>query len=249
MAYDLVKDPGEEHPQPFDARQAAAMAETMRVAREPSLGASAPSDPTIPAGSYMGGAGGDGASVLSDEENSKLPSPYDRMDVLRRFDAACGLVGAGKAEAALAEFDSILRDDPSNLQAAFWRGRALESMKLFADAAAAYRSALDVGMRSPACVAKALYCSLKAIELATSAGSDATAEWTAAVAFLASARGRGPVDDASTYLLEVALYLTQGHENFEKASEILERAERAPGSDALRPRIEQAKAEIGARKR
>jgi len=238
MAFDLAKDPREEHPAAPDAAQMAALAQLMVVARQPALGRMTTGDPATGTVAYLGSGTAEGTPVLADVENRKLPSPYDRMDALKKFDEACGLLALGKADAALASFDELLRDDPGNLQVAFWRGRALEPLHRDAEAAAAYRHAFDIGLRSAMNSSKALQCSLKALH---SEGAD-PAEWDRAVAFLAATRAKGSRDDAATYLFECFLYLEKGHADAAKAAEALRRAESAPGADVVRTGIEQAKA-------
>jgi predicted Zn-dependent protease len=208
------------------------------VARQPALGRMTAGGSEAQAIPYLGSGTASGTPVLPDDENAKLPSPYDRMDALRKFDEACGLHALGQATAALAAFDELLRDDPGNLQLAFWRARALEALHREADAAAAYRHAFDIGLRSPMNSAKALQCSLKALH---ADGAD-PAEWDRAIAFLADARAKGARDDAATWLFECYLYLEKGHVDRAKAAEALRRAEAAPGADAVRAGIEQAKA-------
>lgn len=242
MTFDLGGDPSEQRPQDLDASQTDDAAQLLQVAASAPLGSGAPTDPTVPLPSYLGGASVGAIAVLPTEENARLPSPYDRMDVLRRFNAACALVSGGGGERALAEFDAILVADPGNVQVAYWRGRAYEAMKQLREAAAAYRRAFDTGYRSLDCVQSALSCSANAI-VADSAG--APGEFEAATAFLADARGKGVPDHARIDLLEVALYLYDpNHADEAKAREALARAEKAPGADALRANLEDARSKV-----
>jgi arylsulfatase A-like enzyme len=236
MAFDLSKDPNEEHPAAPDDKQRDAITQLMRVAREPALGAMSPGASAAPGPSYVGSSAAAASPVLSDEDNAKLASPYDRMDVLAKFDRACALVAVGQGEAALTAFDEILRDDPGNLQTAYWRGRAFESSKQFTEAADAYRGAFRLGFRTPACVAKSLFCSCKAFE------TGVAAELDVADAFLVEARGAGCRDDASTYVFEAALRILR--REYDKAADAIRRAQTAPGADAMRERIESAKAQL-----
>jgi arylsulfatase A-like enzyme len=242
MAFDLAKDPGEEHPSAPDRAQAEALAQAVGVAREPALGRFTPGAPAEGTVAYIGGGTSEGTPVLSDADDAKLPSPYDRMDDLAKFDAACGRWAAGDFAGALAAFDDLLAKDPGNLQVAFWRGRPLEGLHRDADAAAAYRHAFEIGLRSPQAVSKALQCSLKALH---PEGSD-PAEWNRAVSFLAGARAKRFDDDAATLLFEAFLYLQAGHVDAAKAAEALRRAESAPGAEAVRAGIDQAQALLAA---
>jgi hypothetical protein len=160
------------------------------------------------------------------------------MELLRRFDEACGLVGSGRADAGLAALDALLAEDAANVQFAFWRARALEALRRDADAAAAYRHAFEIGLRTGTATSKALQCSLKALH---APGAD-PAEWDRAIAFLASARGKGAPDGAATLLFEAFLYLHEGREDAAKAAEARARAEKAPGAEAVRAGLEQARA-------
>jgi arylsulfatase A-like enzyme len=243
MAFDLARDAGEERPAGLDAAQRDDAEQLLRVAGSPPLGSDAPADPTAPLPSYFGGASAGALSVLPVEENAKLPSPYDRMDLLRRFNIACARVGKGGAEQALAEFDAILTADPGNVQVAFWRGRAFEAMSRLPEAAAAYRKAFETGFHSLDCVQSALSCSVKA--MLPDHGAGVPGEWEAATAFLAGARAKGAANHARIDLLEVALYLVDArHADQAKAREALARAEKAPGADDLRPNIEDARRKI-----
>jgi hypothetical protein len=238
MAFDLAKDPGEEHPTVPDKAQTAAIAELTGVARQPALGHMTAGGSDVGTIAYLGSGAASGTPVLPDDENAKLPSPYDRMDLLRKFDAACGLVSSGNGAAGLAELEEILRADPGNLQAAFWCGRALQSMTRLADAAAAYRRAFEIGFRDPRCVAMALNCSLLAVNSPQAGPAAGDSEWTAASAFLVHARGTKEFrDDASTLVMEAALWMSAGHVDVAKAAEALDRAERAPGAESQRDRI------------
>ena len=241
MAFDLAHDPSEDHAAGLDASRAEDAGQLMRVASAPPLGAGADGEPSAPLPTYFGGASDEAIPVLPEEENAKLPSPYDRMDVLHRLDAACALVGAGRAGEALDRLQEILREEPGNVQCAFWVGRALEALRRPAEAAAAYRRAFEIGFTSAACVAKALNCSLKA--LTEPAAPGAAGEWDRAVAFLAAARGKGFRDNAATYLFEAFLYLDDAHVDRAKAEDGLRRAESAPGADAemIRRGIRQAR--------
>jgi arylsulfatase A-like enzyme len=240
MAFDLATDPREDRAKAPDEGQRGALSELMRVAREPTAGSMTAGDQPAQTISYVGSGTPATSPVLSDEENAKLPSPYDRMDVLAKFDRACGLVTLGQGEAALALFDEILRDDAGNLQTAYWRGRAFEALRKFDGAADAYRRAFRMGFRTPGCVAKAIYCSCRAFE------AGVAAELDLADAFLVEARGAGVRDDAATYVFESALRIFRGE--FDKAGEAIRRAETAPGADAMRERIESAKAELASRR-
>ena len=232
MAFDLASDQSEDRPADFDAAQTDEAAQLMQVASSAPLGAAAPGDPAAPLPSYFGGASDGAISVLPAAENAKLPSPYDRMDLLRRFDAACALVPAGRAAEALELLRGILREDPGNLQCAYWIGRALEACGRPAEAAAAFRDAFDLGFTAAACVVKSLQCSLKSLDAGTNLPAGEGSEWDRAVEFLAKARGRGFRDDAASYMFEAFLYLQDGHVDVEKAKDALRRAPDAPGADA-----------------
>jgi arylsulfatase A-like enzyme len=235
MAFDLAADPAEEHPTAPDAKQREAIAQLMLVAREPALGAMTEGATPSPGPSYVGSSAPAASPVLSDAENAKLASPYDRMDVLVKFDKACAEVAAGRGEVALTAFDQILRDDPGNLQTAFWRARALEGLHEDATAAAAYRDAFRLGFQPSACVWKSVQCSLRAVDQGDPKESDL------ADAFLIEARGKGArLDDARTLLFEASLRIQRGE--FDKAADALRRAANAPGADSVRDGIEQAKA-------
>jgi choline-sulfatase len=231
MAFDLAEDASEERPAEFDATQTGEAAQLMEVASSTPLGAESPGDPAAPLPSYFGGATAGPIPVLPEAENAKLPSPYDRMDLLRRFDAACALVGAGRAAEAVESLREILREDPGNLQCGYWIGRALERSGRPAEAAAAFRDAFDAGFTASACVVKALQCSLQALH-GERQPPGATGEWDRAVAFLAKARGKGLRDDAPTCLFEALLYLQDGHIDRARADDALRRAASAPGADA-----------------
>lgn len=236
MVFDLAKDRAEEHPAAPDASQREAASQLLLVAREAALASMKEGASAEPSGGYWGGGR---IQVLSDEENAKLPSPYDRMDVLARFDAACGQVAAGRPKEGLAAFDAILGADPGNLEASWWRGRALEALSksdpaMTPAAAEAYRRTFALGMQTPACVSKALHCSWKA------ASEGDPAEWDRAVAFLADARGRGTPDDAATLMFEAMLHLLPGHTDLKKAEDCLRRTDALPAPENVRKGVEQA---------
>jgi len=233
MAFDLSKDPKEEHAAAPDAKQRDALAQMMLVAREPALGAVTPGASPSPGPSYVGSSVAAATPVLSDADNAKLASPYDRMDLLAKFDRACALVTVGQAGAALTALDEILAVDPGNLQTAFWRARAFEALLEDAAAAEAYRAAFRLGFQPSACVWKSIQCSLKAIETGDPQESDRSD------AFLVEARGKGArLDDARTLLMEASLRIHR--EEFDKAADLLRRADSAPGADSVRDGIDQA---------
>jgi len=238
MAFDLAKDPREEHPAAPDDKQREAIAELMRVAREPALGAATPVVHATPLVSYVGAGSGSATPVLSDEENAKLASPYDRMEELTKFDRACGLVAQSRGDEALALLDGILRDDPTNLEAAYWRGRAFDALHAFGKAAEAYRSAFRVGFLSPDCVWKSLQGSVRDFE----EGAHDAGEIDRALKFLVEARGKRCPDVAKTLLFEATLNLQTGE--LDKAAEAARKAESAPGAEDVRDAIEQTKALI-----
>ncbi len=236
MAFDLAKDPREEHPAPWTDEQRTAVEELMRVAREPALGTMTPGSSAVQTIAYVGSGTASATPVLSDAENAKLASPYDRMDLLARFDHACTLVAVGQGDAALTELDGILAVDPGNLEAAYWRGRAFKAVQTFGDAAEAYRRAFHVGFQSIRCVDDSLFCSIKAYKAGDVGALDS------AEAFLAEARGKGCRDDAATYVFEAAIHIAR--KRYDKAAEALRRAEKSPGAEDVRDLIDSAKREL-----
>ena len=236
MVFDLSKDPKEEHPAAPDAEQREAASQLLLVACEAALATMRQAASPEPSGGYWGGGV---TRVLSEEENATLPSPYERMDILARFDAACGQVAAGRAKEGLTALEAILREDPGNLETAWWRGRALEALArsepaVTPAAAAAYRRTYEMGLQTSACVSKALHCSWKAVN------EGAPAEWALAIAFLADARGRGTADDAATLMFEAMLHLHPGHEDLSKAEDCLRRADAMPAPENVRKGLEQS---------
>jgi choline-sulfatase len=244
MKFDLSKDAAEERPAAFDAADKDALAQMMDVARRPALGVATPGGSGAPLVDYVGGGGGPATVVIADDENAKVPSPYDRMDVLAKFDRACALVGVGRAIDALTAFDEILAVDPGNIQTAYWRARALESKTLGRDREAAvwYRRAFDMGFRSPKCVAKALYCSLNEMSRADASPARRAEESDTALAFLADARAKGLRDDSDTYVMEAALRLERGELDLSEAA--LRRAEKLPHDERGQDRIDRCKARL-----
>ena len=64
------------------------------------------------------------------------------------------------------------------------------------------------------------------------------AEWTKASEFLVRARGTKEFrDDAATFVMEAALWMTAGHVDAAKAADAFDRAGAAPGAEAQRERI------------
>jgi hypothetical protein len=213
---DLGRDPGETAATRHDTA-AAPDAATPGAPRSPRdaidalhAAAKGPADASTSAppsgmdgGGYWGGTGGT-AAVLDAAENRRHPSPYARIGDLAVLDAGKALLGAGSAEEALRRFDEVGARDAGNPQAPFWRGRALATLRRFAEADQAYRKALDLGFLDPRCVEKALQASAQA-----ALAGDAAAPARAA-AFVEAARGKGVRDSCWTAIFEVPLWLQAG---------------------------------------
>lgn len=175
---------------------------------------------------YLTGSGS-GGRILATSENAERPSPYARIDDHALLETGAALLAGGSAEAAIVQFERLAARDPANFQAPFWRGRALlaPSIARPGDAAAAFRRAFELGMRSPRCVEIGLNASLR----------DGTrAELEAAVAFAEAARARGVPDTPDTAAFECTAF--QGLGRIADAERALARAKAfpAPGADAAR---------------
>ncbi len=242
MVFHLATDPGEDRAGAPDESQRAELAELTRFAREPALGSMTPGATPEPSGSYWSTGSAGVNAVLPDEENAKLPSPYDRMDVLRRLNLARTLLSVRRNEEALAEFDEVARLDPANPESAFWRGRTLEALKRHAEAAESCRRAFELGFRSPTCVAKALALSLIVLTRADLSGTDKSAESDRADRFLAVARGKGFRDDSQTFVMEAFLRLARSE--FDRCDEALRRAESLPHDARTQGGIDQCREDL-----
>ena len=180
--------------------------------------------PALAAGSYWSGGG------LPDHEPSDPgDSPYDRIGLVGRMDAARGLLARGDPAAAAGEFASVRAEDPSNPEAAFWHARCLERTGEQADlprAAAAYRDALDLGRLTTDCLAKALQLGVRA---GRDAGDEAAA--SASLSSLERSLSKGVRADGACWYFAALLHAAEGDP--EAARGALGNARREPLGTAL----------------
>ncbi len=222
---------------PADATAAAAerdVVESLRsVAALPPLDApSAAAAPELAGGSYWAPAGTGATTILSRAENAALPSPYDRMDVVRELDAARALLAGGDPARAVTAFAAVVALDPANPQARQWLARARLGAGDPLGAAADFRAAFGLGWQDAACVAKALQASAAGVE------SDPE-EAGRALKFLEEARGKGLRSDGPVYVFEALLLAAAGRTD--AARRALAAARREPPT----PWLEKAVRELG----
>ncbi len=237
LAIDLAADPSDDEPRvvglaPDDPEDPAHLLVTgplRRAAARAPLAAPGDRQADLTGGSYWTG-GGASPTVLSREENARLPSPYDRMEILREMDRGRSLLARpGLATEAVFVFAGVRKADPGNPQAAFWHGRALERIVVLGAlplAAEAYRDAFEAGLTTADCVAKALQAGYRA---ATEQGAED--EVAAGLAFLETALGRGVRANGAVWIFAALLSIEGGDRT--AAAEALQRAESEPRTEWL----------------